>query len=214
MKELNRTRRLIIATILFVILIVVGLITFRKPAFDYKISTQEMVEELYNIDNEMLPDEAMEVLAYGDSGYVFIDIRNHYEYDKGYLGNAINIPVSDILSPESIELFNLLEQDSIIVVLYSNTQRETNGSWMLLKQLGINNIKVLLGGYEYMADEDIDYYDMPEIPEYFVEEPFLDFAGFIEEATSRSTAGDQSSVASQKIQPVKRKKKVISEGGC
>ena len=160
----------------------------------------------------MLPDEAMENIAYEDSNFILVDLRNPYEYNKGFLNNAINIPVSDILNTESIEFFKQMEKDSIIVVFYGNNQREANGPWMLLKQLGFNYTKVLLGGYNYLADEDIDYYDLPEIPAYFVEEPIMDFAAFIEEA---GNVPEVETEEEQKIiQPVKRKKKIVAEGGC
>lgn len=212
MKELNRTRRLIIATTLFVLVLAIGMLTLRKPDFEYQITTEEMLEELYNIENEMLPDEAMEIIAYADSSYIFVDLRNSYEYDKGSLENAINIPVSDILDEESMEFFEQMAVDSIILVLFGYNQREANGPWMMLKQLGFNNMKVLLGGYGYLADEDIDYYDLPEIPPYFVEEASMDFATFIEEAGNQPL--ETSNTEKISIKPVQRKKKIVAEGGC
>ena len=212
MKELKRTRRLTIASILFVIVIIFGMITLSKPDFEYQISPELMLEEVYNLDNEMLPDEAMEILAYEDSSFVFVDLRSAHEYNIGFLGNAIHIPVSDILDESSIEFYKRMAKDSVTIILYANDQRAANGPWMLLKQLGFNNMKVLLGGYNYIADEDIDYYDMPEIPEYFVEEPILDFAAFMEEAGSIQVS--EAEEQKKTVLPVKRKKKVISEGGC
>lgn len=214
MKELKKTRRLTISAILFVIVIVIGFLTFRKPDFSYKISTEVMVEELYNLDNEMLPDEAMEIISYGDSASIFIDLRDPYEYQNGFLGEAINIPVSDILLEESIAFFDAMQTDSITVILYANTQLDANGSWMLLKQLGYSNIKVLLGGYNYLANDDIDYYDMPEIPEYFVEEPALLFSEVIENMGSQNFEDAETKTKPQSIQPIKRKKKAVAEGGC
>ncbi|MCF8367509.1 MAG: hypothetical protein K9G76_00610 [Bacteroidales bacterium] len=215
MKELKRTRRLIIVSIIFVFIIIIGLISLRKPDFEYQLSTNEMLEEIYNIENEMLPDEAMEIMAYGDSSYQFIDLRNPYDFNKGFLGNAINIPVSDILEKESFEFFNQLEEDSVILVLYAENQLQANGAWMILKQLGFSNIKILLGGYSYISNENIDFYNLPDVPEYFVEEPFMDFATLIEEASnpdkSEAFTTDNDT---QKITPLKRKKKSASEGGC
>ena len=52
----------------------------------------------------------------------------------------------------------------MVAILYGKDQLETNSPWMLLCQLGFDNIKVLFGGYDYMANEDTDCYDMPEIP--------------------------------------------------
>jgi rhodanese-related sulfurtransferase len=214
MKELKKTRRLTIASILFVIIIVIGFLTLRKPEYTYKLSTQEMVEQLYNIDTEMLPDEAMEIISYGDSLSVFVDLRNPYEYQKGFLGEAINIPVSDILLEESIEFFDAMQADSITVILYANTQLDANGSWMLLQQIGYSNVKILLGGYNYLTDENIDYYDMPDIPEYFVEEPAIIFSEVISNMSSQNFEQTETENKPQNIQPIKRKKKAVAEGGC
>jgi len=213
MKELKNTRRLTIAAILFVLLIIFGFITFRKPEFNYEISNQQMVEELYNIDNEVLPDDVMDIIAYGDSATVLVDIRNPYDYKKGFLGDAINIPVSDIMSEESIAFFDEMLSDSLSVIIYGNDQFEANGPFMMLHQLGYNNIKILLGGYTYLTNEDIDYYDMPEIPEYFVEEPDFIFSEVIANIGSGENL-ENNTEAVKTIQPVKRKKKTVAEGGC
>lgn len=214
MKELKKTRRLTIATILFVIGIVIGFLTFSKPEFTYKLSPQEMVEQLYNLDTEMIPDEAMEIISYGDSLNILVDLRNPYEYQKGFLGEAINIPVSDILLEESIAFFDEMMADSISVILYAKNQLDANGSWMLLQQLGYYNVKILLGGYDYLANEDIDYYNMPDIPEYLVEEPTISFSEVIANIGSMSNQSEESANKPQSIQPIKRQKKAVAEGGC
>lgn len=213
MKELKRTRRLTIAAILFVLVIIIGFITLNKPDFTYKLSTQLLVEELYNLDNEVLPDDIMDILAYGDSTMVLIDIRDPYAYQMGFLGEAINIPVSDIMRKESIAFFDEMQADSISVVIYANNQLEANGTWMMLKQLGYSNVKILLGGYSYLTNEDIDYYDMPEIPEYFVEEPAFIFSEVIANINSGQNI-EAESTEPQTIKPIKRKKKAVAEGGC
>jgi rhodanese-related sulfurtransferase len=213
MKELTRTRRLIISSIIFVFIIVIGLITFNKPDFEFKISLQETLDELYNIDNEMIPEDVMDIIAIGDSSFVMIDLRNQYDFEKGHLGEAINIPVTDILNEESIAFFEELKKDSIMIVLYANDQIEANASWMMLKQLGYDNVKILLGGYNYFTAE-VDFFDEPEIPEYFIEEPYMNFAEYIENMSGNTNEVLQPKIEEQQIIPVKRKKKVVSEGGC
>lgn len=214
MKELTRTRKLTISTIVFVFILVLGFITFRTPDLVYQLSPELTLEELYNIENEIIPDEMMDILTYGDSNSVLIDVRDPYEYNKGYLGEAINIPVSEILKEESISFFEEMEKDSVIVILYGEDQLAANGPWMLLRQLGFSNIKILLGGYDYLADEEIDYYDMPDIPLYLVEEPQINFAEFIEEASLNLGQIEKQIEEPKQIKPVKRKKKVVAEGGC
>ena len=131
MKELTKTRRLTISSIVFVLVLVFGFLTFRSPNLVYELSPDISIEDLYNIENEMIPDEMMDILAYGDSNSVLIDVRDPYEYDKGYLGEAINIPVSDILEEESIIFFQEMKEDSVIVILYAKDQLDANGPWLL-----------------------------------------------------------------------------------
>ena len=85
---------------------------------------------------------------------------------------------------------------------------------MLLRQLGFDNTKVLLGGYDYMANEDIDYYDMPEIPLCLIEEQQINYAEFIENASLNNGQISEHQEVPKQIAPVKRKKKVVAEGGC
>jgi len=214
MKELTKTRRLTISILVFVFILVIGFLTFRTPKLVYQLAPEASLEELYNYENEMIPDEIMDILAYGDSNSILIDVRDPYEYNKGYLGEALNIPVSEILMEESISFFEEMKKDSAIVILYGDDQLEANGPWMLLHQLGFDNIKILLGGYDYMTNEEVDYYNMPEIPLYFVEEPQINFAEFIENASLNAGQIDEQSEEPKQIIPVKRKKKVVAEGGC
>ncbi len=65
-----------------------------------------------------------------------------------------------------------------------------------------------------MANEEIDYYDMPEIPLYFVEEPQINFAEFIENTSQNTGQVEEQKETPKQIAPVKRKKKVVAEGGC
>jgi hypothetical protein len=74
-------------------------------------------------------------------------------------------------------------------------------------------VKILLGGYTYLTNENIDSYDMPEIPEYFVEEPAFIFSEVIARIGNGANLEDNSKSV-QSIQPIKRKKKSVAEGGC
>lgn len=214
MKELNRTTRLITASILFVLIILVGLLTFRSPEFEYKISTTEMIDEIYNPNNEITPEKAMKLIDNGLSSFVFVDLRNPYQYNRGFIREAINIPVSDILDNENIDFFQQMQIDSTMVVLYSNNQREANGAWMLLKQLGFNNLIVLLGGYDYLTNKKNDRSDLPEIPTYRVEEPAFDYAAFFDAPGGGDNSTEKTTLEPAAVQPVKRKKKTSSAGGC
>ena len=179
MKELNNTRRLIISTILFVIILIVGFLTFRRPVYTYKLSAQEMLEQLNIRDNEVTPYEMIQIISNNDLSTVIVDIRDPYTYQKRYLGNAINIPVSDIMLEYSMDFFNEMLNDSVSVIIYANNQLEANGTWMLLQQLGYSNVKILLGGYNYFIHQKDKDHDLAEGLDYLVKNPQLTNPDFV-----------------------------------
>lgn len=144
------------------------------------------------------------------SGHI-LEFLNQF---KGDYTNAINIPLTELLSKETLESFDNYVRDTITIVLYANNQTEANGSWMLLKQLGYSDILVLLGGYECYSKEFSEDEDIPEIPEYYVETPKYDFAQIMLEASSNQITGNESEIVSEPIIPIRKKKKTVVEGGC
>lgn len=214
MKELTRTKRLSVITILFIFFLIIGFVTLRKPNYKYQISSMQMVEELFSSTNVVVPDEAMKTLNFKKSGMVMVDLRNPVQFAKGHLGDAVNIPVSDILNKDNMTFFKQMEKESMTVILYGENQRQANGPWILLKQLGLTNIKVLLGGYSCVINAEASLYKKPETPPYLVEEPILDFGKFIAETRDNSGKSTMASSTQKKIVPIKRKKKSVVAGGC
>ncbi len=213
MKDTNqRTNRLSIAVFFFVLIIVIGFVTLSKPDFEYQITTAQMLEQVLSFDDEMSPEEAEEIIYDEVSGYIFVDLRNPYEYAKGHIENAINIPSVSLLNDENTAFFERLQKDSIIAVLYDYDQTEANGPWMLLKQLGYD-VKILLGGYGYHSGETYDMFSESELPQYLVEEPKVNFAELME---TLSEGGNTivNEVQAEIVVPIRKKKKSVVEGGC
>ena len=177
-------RRLTLSLIVFVLIIIVGLITMNKPEFSYKNNSAQVLKSILNKEGELIPEKAIFYAEENNPSFVFVDIRNPYEYIKGHIPNAINIPLTELLSKETMKTFDKYVRDKTTIVIYANTQTEANGSWMLLKQLGYSDIKVLLGGFEYYSKELKGNEKVPETPEYFVETPKYDFAKIAKEASS------------------------------
>lgn len=200
--------------IIFVLVIVIGLLTINRPDLKFKLSIAETLEEVSFTEDEMFPEDLVGIIEMEEEGYAIIDIRNPYEYIKGHVSGAVNIPTNSLLDKGNLKMFDQYAADSIQVIMYAHNQLEANGPWLILKQLGYNNIKVLLGGYHYFTTGPLDFYDMPEIPDYLVEEAAYDFYSIMEELGSRSfdevDAGDQPQV----IIPTRKKKENVVEGGC
>ncbi len=213
MKDTNiRTNRLSIAVLFFVAILLIGFITLSKPDFEYGFTTSETLDQILSMEDEMTPDEAKEIVFDETPGYKFIDIRNPYEYVKGNIEGSVNIPFQNFLADENTEFFDEMLEDSITLVVYGWDQTEANSSWMILKQLGYSNVKILMGGYGFYSGETFDMYSESEIPQYFVEEPKYNFLEIMESMAGGAII--EETKVYEKVVPVRKKKKSVVEGGC
>ncbi|MBN2175792.1 MAG: hypothetical protein JW731_16805 [Bacteroidales bacterium] len=214
MKDINRTHRLTRAIIVFILIIVVGFITLKPPKFEYGLSENEMLKELQNPDNTVLPEQMKQMLSSGGKQYLLVDLRNPYDFSRGHLENAINIPVSEILSEDGFSFFEESEKNSVNVILYGKNQLEANGPWMFLRQLGFNNVQVLAGGYDFFHQLEPGKADYIHKPNYIVEEPVMNFSEFIDQSTSENIKSVTEQVKPENVIPIKREKKSGTAGGC
>jgi len=199
---------------IFILVIVIGLLTINRPDLKFSMSMEEAIEQVILNEDEMYPEDLVGIIEMEEPGYVLIDLRNPYEFMKSHINGAVNIPSNSILDKANLKMFKQHLADSVTVVVYGQTQLEANGPWMILKQMGFQNIKVLMGGYHYFTTGPLDFYDMPEVPEYLVEEPAYDFFGVMETLGSRSFEEEESGDQPQVVIPTRKKKENVIEGGC
>ena len=215
MKDTNqRTNRLSIAALFFVVIIILGFLTLRKPAFEFKVPIDQALEQVLSFEDEMTQEAATEIVTNKVGGYQFVDIRNPNEFAKGHIETAINISREDLFASENVVFFDRMSKDSVTVILYGYDQSEANGSWMILKQLGYQNVKILLGGYGYYSGATYDMFSESEIPQYLVEEPKFDFAALMEKLSNGSTVTKTENNSTEVVVPERKKKKSKVEGGC
>ena len=214
MKFKHPNRSFVAFVVIFVLVIVIGLLTINKADLKYKLSIDETIEQLMANEDKIFPEDLVGIIEMNDPAYVLIDIRNPYEYIKGHIAGASNIPSNSLLDKENMKMLNQYASDSLEVILYGQTQLEANGPWMILKQMGYDNINVLLGGYHYFTTGPLDFYDMPEVPAYLVEEPAFDFYGIMEAMGSIIDDDMDEADQPQAVVPVRKKKESVVEGGC
>ncbi len=208
-------KRLTISLLVFLFIIFIGFITMKKSEYVYKTNPGEMVETILSMKDEMTPEEAVELAKVNDPNFVFIDIRTRYDFIKGHVENALNIPLTQLITENTLNTFDKYAKESVCMVLYGNNQTEANGPWMVLKQLGYSNVKVLLGGYDYYSIKPGDTDKVPDVPEYYVEKPKYDFAKIASETASSVTTGDDNGTQpALPVMPVRKKKKKAISGGC
>lgn len=209
--ELNPSRTTAIL-IIFVVIIVIGLLTIRNPRLKYALSPEITVATLTSNDSFFYPEEIDKISNTKNSNIILFDIRNNFAYGRGHIPGAENVSAVDLLSEEIIERLKEMKLNQTTVVLYANNQLEANGPWLVLRQLGFDNVKVLLGGYDYYSKKQVKASDSTNSKSYL-----LGFARFnFAEIMSSSAADDQSESSHNKL-PVtieRKKKSSLKEGGC
>ncbi len=209
--ELN-PRKTLVTVIIFVLIIIVGFLTLKKPRFKYKLSLEQTVELAHDYEAGFHPFELADVLGKKTNNVVFIDIRDRFSYGQGHIPGAENISAYDLSEPKNIKHLKELQDKEMTVVLYGNDQLQANGPWMWFRQVGFDNVKILLGGYEYYAAHKDALEQTVEDISYLRGEPRYDFA---EVAKSVGSVDNTQKVANKKPVVVRRKKKPkVASGGC
>lgn len=205
MKELEKTKRISIAAVLSILIIVIGLLNYRRPSHLYNQNTSSTLSKLLEADYLVSPE------GLDSSNFVVIDVRNSYEYEKGHLPEAINIYAPELLSPENTDILKGATKDDRTLLLYGNDPNEALPAFMMLCQLGIGPVKIL---------EAKNYFDRDQLKTvYFqVEKNAPDVKTFIQSSVKRASESQKASVKKpvtpKKVLPAKKKKKKMPEGGC
>jgi len=201
MKELEKTKRISTSAILFLLIIIIGVLTFKKPKFVFDKNSETTLNKVVTHDY-ILHINNLDTLK----SYTLIDIRSNYEYAKGHFKDAINISTHDVFSDNSVALLKQLKDDNQTVVLYGKNPDQANSAWMLLYQLGYDNIKILCVETNFINNKF-------EIKDIALEKPAVNFAEVMQ-----SSIGDKSVVSEtkkpKKVVPLPKKKKRVAEGGC
>jgi rhodanese-related sulfurtransferase len=183
--------------------VLIGLLTYERPKHLYVINTKSTLEKLTG-DNYLITLNDL-----NNPDYVLIDVRNQFEFEKGHLKNAINIYTPDILSDENSDFFDELKETNKTAVLYGKNPEEVNPPFLILYQLGFDNIKMLAVENSYLQNKLITKNSD-------IEKSEADIAAFINESRENASIEpiDEDIIkAPKKIITIKKKKKV-AEGGC
>lgn len=204
MKELEKTKRISIASTLFILAVLIGVLTFERPKNTYAHNTKSTLEKLTTDDYFISANEI------NNENVKLIDIRSQYDYDKGHIENAINMTSSDVITEENQTLLTELKNANKTVAIYGNTPEQANIPFLILYQLGYNNIKLL--------PVELDYYQNKLIVNPTeVEKSKQDIKSFIEESVKKAKVEPPVKViqpVKKKVVVVQKKKKKAPEGGC
>ncbi len=151
MKELKKNKRLTYLVIALVAIILVGVVSTRKPAVTYKLSTAEMLKAINDSNSYITPKVLNEMIVSKNTEIVLVDVRSALNYKLTHIESSINIPVRDLLAKESLKQLKEITEGKQTIVLIGESQQQAIGPWMMLKQTGIDNIKVFTGVYAQLG---------------------------------------------------------------
>ncbi len=207
--ELNPKKTLITLGI-FVIIIVVGLITISQPRLKYKLTPEETIELVMWEDGYVFPYELEDIITGVVDTVILIDLRNNFEFSKGHIPGAENISAVALLSKENIKRLDKLKEDGLCVLLYGENLIQANGPWMVFRQLGYDNVKALMGGYNYYMLFKDNLGDSYADDGYLIGTADFDYA----DVASNVDHAIGTDSEKQSVNISKRKKSTVVEGGC
>lgn len=123
----------------------------------YVLSAEETLNAYLNKDDILSPEKLANIILceFSQDKYQFIDLRNPHEFMIDHIPNAINIPAKDILKDENLHILN---QGEKINIIYCKKNCVSVNAYIMLKQLNYKNIKVALGGFEFINNYVINKY--------------------------------------------------------
>lgn len=217
MKELEKTKRISISAVLFVLVVLIGILTFKRPEHVFEKNSISTLEKI--IDNDYFIS-LEDIKSMDPSSYAIIDIRSNFEFEKGHIEDAKNISIHQLLNKSSITFFNELKKTNKTPILYGKDPEEVNGAWMLMFQLGYDNAKMLCIVANYLDNKF-------QAKEYSIERPYANYAKIMNDAqevkiisTTKKNSNTKAEVKTtksttpKKIIPIPKKKKRMPEGGC
>ena len=204
-------KRTLITILLFVLVIVFGWITMKKPHINYKLNPQQTVDLVINQNGYFHPYELEKVLNNKAGDVVLIDIRNSFDFAKGHIPGALNITVTNLLSEENVKQLDEWKKSNVKVVFYHDSQLQTNGAWMLFRQIGYSNTYVLLGGYGYYVSHKDNLKQSEETG--LKGTAKYDFA-VVAKKSVVSSGKVSTSKPAKKVKVRRKKKEKAASGGC
>ncbi|PIX05993.1 MAG: hypothetical protein COZ76_11235 [Flavobacteriales bacterium CG_4_8_14_3_um_filter_35_10] len=202
-KELERTQNISISAIIFILLIIIGILSFKKPVNVFNKDKNLPITPIEKQDF-IINKSALDSLK---SDLALVDLRASHEFDRGSLANAINIYTPNLLDKNAKEQLEDFTKRNKIIVLFGSDPNQANGAWLFLTQLGYKNVKILCASLAYDSQNKLI------VSDFQLEKPDRDYASFM--AKVKPANGTQINIETKKktIQFTKTKKKKTG-GGC
>jgi len=205
MLEFTKTNYITFSVIGVLLVLILGFILLNPAKYTFTTQLSKELSDIQLTENQVAPQTVAQALLKKDTQITLVDVRSQFDFAKGHLPDAINIYKVDLMNDKNIDFFKDLKKGNKKAVLYGNSAAEANVPFMILKQMGIENIGYLTVGYEELKANN--WAEIAANTNKFNDEtPLVDFAKFILDANKFNNGGQN---VAQKTAESKPSAKVV-----
>ncbi len=124
------------------ILVIIAMLFLPEPPAGIHSSVEVITREIVEGEDQINAPLLQEWIIEETEDFIVIDIRDEAEYTSGRISGAVNIPLGNLLTEETISDL----PDEELLVLYSNGNTHVSQARALLSMHGKNSV-YLNGGY-------------------------------------------------------------------
>ncbi|WP_111709192.1 rhodanese-like domain-containing protein [Lutibacter citreus] len=214
-KKLIAPRYLFLSAIL--IILAGGLVLIPKFEKHEGISPELLLSNAISPERYISTDELADRYISRDPTILLIDVRDESSFNENTLPNSVNIPLNKLLD-ENFDAY--LNQTAYDVILFSNDSFKANQAWILCNRLGYKNLHVLKGGINEWFSTIINPKEPTEnMPKtafelYSFRKAASMYFGVMYEDQLKIAVPKKTKTTPKLVIPIKKKKKIPTEGGC
>lgn len=207
MIELTKTNRITTGVIAVLVVLLLGFLFLKPVSFSFNTPLEQELSEVNQTQYKVSPQQIAQSITKKDPQTVLIDVRSPFEFNKGHLPEAINIYSVNLLDNNTVSFFKDLAKGNKKVILYGASASEANVPFMILKQMGIQNIAISNAGYDVFKNNN--WAEIAAQTTTFDDEiPVIDFAQFISDANKSNAPTEMKKPDAEKLKVVKEQQKV------
>ena len=207
MIELTKTNKITTGVIVVLAILLLGFLFLKPATFSFNTSLEKELSEVNLTKNKVTPQQIAQNIISKNQQIILVDVRSPYEFNKGHLPNALNIYSINLLEDKNINFFKDISKGNKKAVLYGASVSEANVSFMILKQMGIQNIAISNAGYDVFKNNK--WSEIAASNTSFDDEiPVIDFAQFISDANKAKLPTEMKKPDAVKLKVVKEQQKI------
>jgi rhodanese-related sulfurtransferase len=215
--EFTKTNWITFGVIATILTLVLGFIFLKTEKYTFKTPLDKELADIKVVNFQASPQSVANAILNKDKSIVLVDVRSQFDFAKGHLPDAKNIYKVNLINDANMDFFTSLKEGNKRAILYANSASEANVPFMILKQMGIENISYLAVGYDDLKAGN--WNEIAANPTKFIDEiAVVDFAKFISDANKSSNkvkkAVAKPTIAKPKVIVKPVKTEAAKDEGC